>query len=123
MNTNTIERVLIGFGTVVLLSFSASYVVAPLKEYHGSLRIAAIVGVALYAVYSFLIQSKDQKEIYSAEKEAEKFESQARKERRRGDELQEANLTLQADLATAKKEVEALHARVSELEAALAEKS
>jgi septal ring factor EnvC (AmiA/AmiB activator) len=123
MNTNTIERVLIGFGAVVLLGFAASYVVAPLKEYNDSLRIAAIVGVALYAVYSFLIQSKDQKEIYSAEKEAEKFESQARKERRRGDELQEANLTLQADLATAKKEVEALNARVSELEAALAEKN
>jgi len=68
------------------------------------------------------VQSKDQKEIYSAEKEAEKFESQARKERRRGDELQEANLTLQADLAAAKKEAEALNARVAELEATLAEK-
>ena len=52
MNTNTIERVLIGFGAVVLLGFAASYVVAPLKEYNDSLRIAAIVGVALYAVYS-----------------------------------------------------------------------
>ena len=95
---------------------------APLKEFNSTLRIAAIVGVALYAVYSFLVQSKDQKEIYSAEKEAEKFESQARKERRRGDELQEANLTLQADLAAAKKEAEALNARVAELEATLAEK-
>ena len=122
MNTNTIERILIGFGTVVLLGLAASYVVAPLKEYNSTLRIAAIVGVALYAVYSFLVQSKDQKEIYSAEKEAEKFENQARKERRRGDELQEANLTLQADLAAAKKEAEALNARVAELEATLAEK-
>ena len=122
MNTNTIERILIGFGTVVLLGLAASYVVAPLKEYNSTLRIAAIVGVALYAVYSFLVQSKDQKEIYSAEKEAEKFENQARKERRRGDELQEANLTLQADLAAAKKEAEALNARVAELEAKLAEK-
>jgi len=122
MNTNTIERVLLGFGSVVLIALAASYIVPPLKEFNSSLRIAAIVGVALYAVYSFLVQSKDQKEIYSAEKEAEKFESQARKERRRGDELQEANLTLQADLATAKKEVNALSARVAELEAALAEK-
>ena len=122
MNTNTIERILIGFGTVVLLGLAASYVVAPLKEYNSTLRIAAIVGVALYAAYSFFIQSKDQKEIYSAEKEAEKFESQARKERRRGDELQEANLTLQADLATAKKEVDSLSARVAELEATLAKK-
>ncbi len=122
MNTNTIERVLLGFGAVILLSFAASYVVAPLKDYNGILRIAAIAGVALYAVYSFLIQTKDQKEIYSAEKEAEKFESQAKKERRRGDELQEANLTLQADLATAKKEIAALSALVAEQEAKLADK-
>ena len=122
MNTNTIERILIGFGTVVLLGLAASYVVAPLKEYNSTLRIAAIVGVALYAAYSFFIQSKDQKEIYSAEKEAEKFESQARKERRRGDELQEANLTLQADLSTANKEIEALRSKVADLEAQLAGK-
>ncbi|MDA8788402.1 hypothetical protein N9N00_06015 [Schleiferiaceae bacterium] len=115
MNTNTIERILLGFGSVVLLGFAASYFVGPLKDYNGSLRIAAIAGVALYAVYSFLVQSKDQKEIYSAEKEAEKFQSMAKKERRRADELQEANLTLQADLSTANKEIEALRAEVAKL--------
>ena len=122
MNTQTLERILLGFGALVLLGFAASYFVEALHSYHNGLRIAAIAGVALYAVYSFMIQSKDQKEIYSAEKEAEKFESQARKERRRGDELQEANLTLQADLSTANKEIEALRSKVADLEAQLAAK-
>jgi len=39
----------------------------------------------------------------------------AKKERRRADELQEANLTLQADLSTANKEIEALRAEVAKL--------
>ncbi|MDG1253190.1 MAG: hypothetical protein P8N56_05875 [Schleiferiaceae bacterium] len=122
MNTNTIERILLGFGSAVLLALAASYFIAPLKDYNSSLRIAAIIGIALYAVYSFLVQSKDQKEIYSAEKESEKFEMQAKKERRRADELQEVNLSLQADLASAKKENDVLTAKVSSLESDSASK-
>ena len=116
MNTNTIERILLGFGSVVLLGFAASYFVDALKDYNGSLRIAAIAGVVLYAGYSFLVQTNDQKEIFSAEKEAEKHQTQAKKEKHRADDLQSANKALETDLAEAKKEIAALQQRLEALE-------
>jgi uncharacterized protein HemX len=116
MNTQLLERILLGFGALVLIGFAASYFIEDLQPYHNSLRIAAIVGVALYAIYSFLVQSKDQKEIHSAEVEAENFQRLAKKERQRGDELQEANLDLQANLTQAQNEAEALKQRIAELE-------
>lgn len=116
MNTQLLERILLGFGALVLIGLAASYFIEDLQPYHNSLRIAAIVGVALYAIYSFLVQSKDQKEIHSAEVEAENFQRLAKKERQRGDELQEANLDLQANLTQAQNEAEALKQRIAELE-------
>lgn len=116
MNTQWLERLLLIFGSLVLLGFAASYAIEDLKAYREAFRIAAIVGIALYAIYSFLVQSKDQKQIHSAEVEAENFHQLAKKERQRGDQLQEANLDLQNSLAEAQKEAEELKAKMAELE-------
>ena len=105
MNTNTIERLILGLGAILLIGYVASIFIESMKSMQDNFRLAAIAGIVCYAGYSFWVQSNDQKQIFSRDQKLEKLIAEIKKERRRGDDLQESHLSLQSQLNKAQNQV------------------
>ena len=77
MNQSTIERVLMLVGALLLVLFALSFALPALANYKDEIKLLVIMGVILYAAYSFWTQSKDAKDLHAKAKEAAKWRSES----------------------------------------------
>ncbi len=77
MNQSLIERGLALLGALLILLFALGFVVPSLGAWQSEIRMLVVVGVVLYAAYSFWTQSKDAKDIASKANEAAKWRHEA----------------------------------------------
>ena len=70
MNQSTVERALMLVGSLLLVLFALSFALPALANYKDEIKLLVIMGVILYAAYSFWTQSKDAKDLHAKAKEA-----------------------------------------------------
>lgn len=109
MNQSLIERGLMLLGALLILLFALGFVVPAIGAWQPEIRIMVVVGVVLYAAYSFWTQSKDAKDLAAKASEAAKWRHEAEQLRstlnQLQSELQEANEALNK-AETAKKKAQ-----------------
>ena len=101
MNSNTIERILLLLGGVLLIGYIASIFIPALENMQSNFRLGAIAGIVCYAGYSFFTQYSDQKIIMSKDQKVQKLMMELKKEKQRGDDLHKSHLSLQSKLSEA----------------------
>ena len=67
MKLNVLEKIVVGMGATALLLYAGSFFVPGYKSFQEPLRNAALVSLALYILYNFLVQSKDQSDLAALE--------------------------------------------------------
>ena len=77
MNQSTVERALMLVGSLLLVLFALSFALPALANYIDEIKLLVIMGVILYAAYSFWTQSKDAKDLHAKAKEAAKWRSES----------------------------------------------
>ena len=77
MNQSTVERALMLVGALLLVLFALSFALPALANYKDEIKLLVIMGVILYAAYSFWTQSKDAKDLHAKAKEAAKWRSES----------------------------------------------
>lgn len=100
MNQSTIERALMLVGSLLLVLFALSFALPGLANYKNEIKLLVLLGVILYAAYSFWTQSKDAKDLHAKANEAAKWRSES---------------------AEKGQKIEALEGRIQNLEASLRE--
>jgi outer membrane PBP1 activator LpoA protein len=100
MNQSTIERALMLVGSLLLVLFALSFMLPGLANYKNEIKLLVVLGVILYAGYSFWTQSKDAKDLHAKAKEAAQWRSES---------------------AEKGQKIEALEGRIQNLEASLRE--
>ena len=70
MNQSTVERALMLVGALLLVLFALSFALPALANYKDEIKLLVIMGVILYAAYSFWTQNKDAKDLHAKAKEA-----------------------------------------------------
>ena len=100
MNQSTIERALMLVGSLLLVLFALSFTLPALANYKNEIKLLVLMGVILYAGYSFWTQSKDAKDLHAKANEAAKWRSES---------------------AEKGQKIEALEGRIQNLEASLRE--
>lgn len=100
MNQSTIERALMLVGSLLLVLFALSFMLPGLANYKNEIKLLVLMGVILYAGYSFWTQNKDAKDLHAKAKEAAKWRSES---------------------AEKGQKIEALEGRIQNLEASLRE--
>jgi septal ring factor EnvC (AmiA/AmiB activator) len=110
MNQSLIERGLMLLGALLILVFALGFVVPAIGAWQSEIRIMVVVGVVLYAAYSFWTQTKDAKDLATKASEAAKWRHEAEQLRstlnQLQNELQEANDAFKM-AETAKKKAQA----------------
>jgi septal ring factor EnvC (AmiA/AmiB activator) len=95
MNQSLIERGLMLLGALLILVFALGFVVPAIGAWQSEIRIMVVVGVVLYAAYSFWTQTKDAKDLATKASEAAKWRHEAEQLRstlnQLQNELREAN--------------------------------
>jgi septal ring factor EnvC (AmiA/AmiB activator) len=95
MNQSLIERGLMLLGALLILVFALGFVVPAIGAWQSEIRIMVVVGVVLYAAYSFWTQTKDAKDLATKANEAAKWRHEAEQLRstlnQLQNELREAN--------------------------------
>ncbi len=95
MNQSLIERGLMLLGALLILLFALGFVVPAIGAWQSEIRIMVVVGVVLYAAYSFWTQTKDAKDLAAKASEAAKWRHEAEQLRstlnQLQNELREAN--------------------------------
>ena len=64
-------------GSLLLVLFALSFALPALANYKDEIKLLVIMGVILYAAYSFWTQSKDAKDLHAKAKEAAKWRSES----------------------------------------------
>jgi hypothetical protein len=110
MNQSLIERGLMLLGALLILVFALGFVVPAIGAWQSEIRIMVVVGVVLYAAYSFWTQTKDAKDLATKASEAAKWRHEAEQLRSTLNQLQ--NVLREANDAfkmaeTAKKKAQA----------------
>ena len=109
MNQSLIERGLMLLGALLILVFALGFVVPAIGAWQSEIRIMVVVGVVLYAAYSFWTQTKDAKDLATKASEAAKWRHEAEQLRstlnQLQNELREANDALKT-AETAKKKAQ-----------------
>jgi len=100
MNQSTIERALMLVGSLLLVLFALSFTLPALANYKNEIKLLVLMGVILYAGYSFWTQNKDAKDLHAKANEAAKSRSES---------------------AEKGQKIEALEGRIQNLEASLRE--
>jgi predicted RNase H-like nuclease (RuvC/YqgF family) len=100
MNQSSIERALMLVGSLLLVLFALSFTLPALANYKNEIKLLVLLGVILYAAYSFWTQSKDAKDLHAKANEAAKWRSES---------------------AEKGQKIEALEGRIQNLEASLRE--
>ena len=100
MNQSTIERALMLVGSLLLVLFALSFTLPALANYKNEIKLLVLMGVILYAGYSFWTQNKDAKDLHAKANEAAKWRSES---------------------AEKGQKIEALEGRIQNLEASLRE--
>ncbi len=100
MNQSSIERALMLVGSLLLVLFALSFALPGLANYKNEIKLLVLLGVILYAAYSFWTQSKDAKDLHAKANEAAKWRSES---------------------AEKGQKIEALEGRIQNLEASLRE--
>ena len=100
MNQSTIERALMLVGSLLLVLFALSFMLPALANYKNEIKLLVLMGVILYAGYSFWTQNKDAKDLHAKAKEAAKWRSES---------------------AEKGQKIEALEGRIQNLEASIRE--
>jgi uncharacterized protein YlxW (UPF0749 family) len=77
MNQSLIERGLMLLGALLILLFALGFVVPAIGAWQSEIRIMVVVGVVLYAAYSFWTQTKDAKDLAAKASEAAKWRHEA----------------------------------------------
>ena len=111
MKLNQIERVVIGVGVLAAILYLAGLTYGPLKPYQETFRIVVLVSIAVYIVYTFLLQNKESDDRASLEAEIDRLQATHR-------DLQNAKAEADAQRAALETEVAALRATVSQVGAA-----
>lgn len=111
MNQSLIERGLMLLGALLLGLFVLGFSVPALGAWQSEIRLLMVVGVVLYAAYSFWTQSNDAKDLAAKASEATKWRLEAEHLRSNlnqlQSELQEASEALKkAEAANKKLEIE-----------------
>jgi septal ring factor EnvC (AmiA/AmiB activator) len=110
MNQSLIERGLMLLGALLILVFALGFVVPAIGAWQSEIRIMVVVGVVLYAAYSFWTQTKDAKDLATKASEAAKWRHEAEQLRstlnQLQNELREANDAFKK-AETAKKKAQA----------------
>ena len=113
MKLNQIERVVIGIGAAAALLYLAGLTYGPLKPYQETFRIVVLVSIAVYIVYTFLLQNKESDDRAALEAQIDRLQATHR-------DLQNAKAEADAQLAALETEVAALRATVGQVGAAAA---
>jgi len=100
MNQSTIERALMLVGSLLLVLFALSFMLPGLANYKNEIKLLVLMGVILYAAYSFWTQNKDAKDLHAKANEAAKWRRES---------------------AEKGQKIEALEGRIQNLEASLRE--
>ena len=100
MNQSTIERALMLVGSLLLVLFALSFMLPGLANYKNEIKLLVLMGVILYAGYSFWTQNKDAKDLHAKTNEAAKWRSES---------------------AEKGQKIEALEGRIQNLEASIRE--
>ncbi len=100
MNQSSIERALMLVGSLLLVLFALSFALPGLANYKNEIKLLVLLGVILYAAYSFWTQSKDAKDLHAKANEAAKWRSES---------------------AEKGQKIEALEGRIQNLEASIRE--
>ncbi len=100
MNQSSIERALMLVGSLLLVLFALSFALPGLANYKNEIKLRVLLGVILYAAYSFWTQSKDAKDLHAKANEAAKWRSES---------------------AEKGQKIEALEGRIQNLEASIRE--
>jgi septal ring factor EnvC (AmiA/AmiB activator) len=110
MNQSLIERGLMLLGALLILVFALGFVVPAIGAWQSEIRIMVVVGVVLYAAYSFWTQTKGAKDLATKASEAAKWRHEAEQLRstlnQLQNELREANDAFKM-AETAKKKAQA----------------
>ena len=77
MNQSLIERGLMLLGALLILLFALGFVVPAIGAWQSEIRIMVVVGVVLYAAYSFWTQTKDAKDLAAKASEVAKWRHEA----------------------------------------------
>lgn len=99
MNQSTIERALMLVGALLLVLFALSFMLPGLANYKNAIKLLVLMGVILYAGYSFWTQSKDAKDLHAKAKEAAKWRSESAEKGQKIEVLEGKIQALEARLA------------------------
>ena len=106
MNQSTIERALMLVGSLLLVLFALSFALPALANYKDEIKLLVIMGVILYAGYSFWSQSKDAKDLHAKAKEAAQWRSESAEKGQKIEALEGSIQALEARLREAELEAQ-----------------
>ena len=106
MNQSTIERALMLVGSLLLVLFALSFALPALANYKDEIKLLVIMGVILYAAYSFWTQSKDAKDLHAKAMEAAEWRSESAEKGQKIEALEGSIQALEARLREAELEAQ-----------------
>ena len=106
MNQSTIERALMLVGSLLLVLFALSFMLPGLANYKNEIKLLVLMGVILYAGYSFWTQNKDAKDLHAKANEAAKWRSESAEKSQKIEALEERIQNLEASLREAELEAQ-----------------
>lgn len=106
MNQSTVERALMLVGSLLLVLFALSFMLPGLANYKNEIKLLVLMGVILYAGYSFWTQSKDAKDLHAKAKEAAQWRSESAEKGQKIEALEGSIQALEARLREAELEAQ-----------------
>ena len=106
MNQSTVERALMLVGSLLLVLFALSFMLPGLANYKNEIKLLVVLGVILYAGYSFWTQNKDAKDLHAKTNEAAKWRSESAEKGQKIEVLEGSIKALEARLAEAELEAQ-----------------
>ena len=93
-------------GSLLLVLFALSFALPALANYKDEIKLLVIMGVILYAAYSFWTQSKDAKDLHAKAKEAAQWRSESAEKGQKIEALEGSIKALEARLREAELEAQ-----------------
>lgn len=91
-------------GSLLLVLFALSFALPALANYKNEIKLLVVLGVILYAAYSFWTQSKDAKDLHTKAKEAAMWRNESAEKGQKIEALEGSIQALEARLAEAELE-------------------
>ena len=106
MNQSTVERALMLVGSLLLVLFALSFMLPALANYKNEIKLLVLMGVVLYAGYSFWTQNKDAKDLHAKAKEAAQWRGDSAEKGQKIEVLEGSIQALEARLREAELEAQ-----------------